>query len=320
LLNTEVTGFSKSSGFQIVETTNGPVRAEFVINATGADGARVAAMADACNFSLQYFRGHLIIGDKNLGKLVKSQVSSIPRPGIMKLVYPLPSDNLMIGLIYTPTHEPHAIAADRTDLEEVFNRGQSLLPALTRKDVVSFFAMSRVYSARDPDEYIVECAPNNPRFINTVLRMPGFIPAPAIAKNIVEMLVDQGLPLTRKANFNPSRKAIPRFNELSLEKKRELIASNPKYGHVVCRCETVTEGEVVEAIKRGASTVDGVKFRTRAGMGRCQGGFCGTRVIEILARELNVDRTEVTKHGGHSRVLLYRGKELLKAGKKCACG
>ena len=91
-----------------------------------------------------------------------------------------------------------------------------------------------------------------------------------------------------------------------------MIAQDPRYGHVVCRCETVTEGEIVEGIRRGANTLDGVKFRTRAGMGRCQGGFCGSRVIKILSRELDMKPTEITKNGGNSLILFRETKELLK--------
>jgi glycerol-3-phosphate dehydrogenase len=104
------------------------------------------------------------------------------------------------------------------------------------------------------------------------------------------------------------------FNQLSDEQKKEWIAQDSRYGHVVCRCETVTEGEIVEAVRRGATTLDGVKFRTRAGMGRCQGGFCTPRVTKILARELGLPEEKVTKKGRKSRVLLYKTKELLGGG------
>lgn len=318
MLNTEVTGFSKLDGFQIVETTKGSIKTEFIINATGADGAEVAAMADACDFSLQYFKGHLIIGDKNVGKMIRTQIHGVPRPGTMKLVHPLPSGNLMIGVIYIPTRHSYDVAVDNTDLNKIFDGGQSLLPELKRKDVISYFAMSRVYSSRDPDEYIIEYAPKNPRFINTILRMPGFVPAPKIAEIVSGMLADHGLALTKKDDFNPHRKRIPQFSKLSNQEREKLIAENPKYGHVVCRCETVTEGEIIEAINRGATTLDGVKFRTRAGMGRCQGGFCGPRVVDILAKELNIDIRQVTKRGGNSRLLLCKSKELLNAQKEYA--
>ena len=121
--------------------------------------------------------------------------------------------------------------------------------------------------------------------------------------------------MIEKTDFNPrSRKRIPKVSELPEEERKKLIAQDPRYGHIVCRCEEVSEGEIVEAIKRGARTVAGVKYRTRAGMGRCQRGFCGPRVLEILARELDIPMTEVTQMGGLSRVVPYRSKELLGGG------
>jgi glycerol-3-phosphate dehydrogenase len=117
--------------------------------------------------------------------------------------------------------------------------------------------------------------------------------------------------LAEKSNYHPFRKNIPRFSELSNEERNALILQNPKFGHVVCRCEAVTEGEIVEAIRRGARTVQGIQFRTRAGMGRCQRGFCGPRVVEILARELGIPQTKVTFKGPGSEILKYRSKELL---------
>jgi glycerol-3-phosphate dehydrogenase len=113
--------------------------------------------------------------------------------------------------------------------------------------------------------------------------------------------------------FNPLRKAPPVLNEISEEQQKELIARDNRYGHVVCRCETVTEGEIVEAVRRGATTLDGIKFRTRPGMGRCQGGFCTPRVVKILARELGLSEEKITKKGLESHLLLYKSKELLEA-------
>ena len=318
MLNTEVTGFSQKNGFQIVETNKGPVKTEFIVNATGADAAYVASLADACNFSLQYFKGHTLIGDKNVGGLIRGWIQAAPRPGVLKSVDYLPSGNLFVSTTYSDPMDPHDVTTERNILDDLFARGQSLLPALSRKDIISQFAGVRFFSARDPEEYIIEYALKNPRFINAVPRLPGVAPSVAIAKSVVGMLADHGLSLTRKDNFNPYRKRIPQFSKLSDEERKKLIAEDPRYGHVVCRCETITEGEIVEAIKRGATTVDAVKFRTRAGMGRCQGGFCGPRVIEILSRELNISPTDVTKHGNNSRLLLYRAKELSEARKEYA--
>jgi glycerol-3-phosphate dehydrogenase len=121
-----------------------------------------------------------------------------------------------------------------------------------------------------------------------------------MARHVVGMLAEAGLELTTKTGFNPYRKAIPRFRSLSNEARDRLIEKDPRYGRVICRCETVTEGEIVEAIRRGATTLDGVKFRTRASMGRCQGNFCGPKIADILARELRHPLQEITKKGEDS--------------------
>ena len=314
MLDTEVIGFSKKGGFQVVETTKGAIKTDFIINATEADGVKVARMADACNFTLAYFKGHVIIMDKKLGDLVKSYLAIMAGPGKLKAVNRTISGNLLLSVSrYMPTELPHDIAADKEDLDELFSKGHDVVPSLSKRDIISYFAVSRVFSGRDPEEYIIEFAPRNPRFLNMIFRMPGFLPAPAIAKEVVKMLADHGLLLHGKDDFNPYRKRSPRFSELSDEEKRALIAQDARYGHVICRCETVTEGEIVEAIRRGATTLDGVKFRTRAGMGRCQSGFCGPRVVSILSKELNIKPTQVTKNSSNSPVLFTETKELLKA-------
>ena len=313
MLDTEVIGISKNGGFQIVETTKGPIKTDFIINAAEADGLKVAKMADACDFTLTFFKAHLIVMDKKLSELVKGYLAILAGPGKLKGVHRTISGNLLLSAIYKPTKLPHDLAADKAVLDELFSWCHDVVPSLLKRDIISYFAVSRVYSGRDPEEYIVEFAPRNPRFINMIFRMPGFVPAPVIAKEVVEMLAGHGLPLPRKDDFNPYRKRSPRFSELSDEEKRMFIAQDPRYGHVICRCETVTEGEIVETIRRGATTLDGVKFRTRAGMGRCQSGFCGPRVVDILSKELNIKPTRITKNGGSSRILLGETKQLLKA-------
>ena len=150
-----------------------------------------------------------------------------------------------------------------------------------------------------------------PRLIQAAgICSPGLTSAPAIAEEIDRLLKLSGLDMAEKKNYNPIRKAIPEFRNLNNEQRAALIEQDPRFGRVICRCETITEGEIVEAIRRGARSLDGVKRRTRAGMGRCQGGFCSPRVMEILSRELNVPMTELTKFGGESKLLVGTLKEV----------
>ena len=138
---------------------------------------------------------------------------------------------------------------------------------------------------------------------------PGLSSAPAIALFVREIL-NEKLELNEKEVYSDTREEPVRFRHMSDEERAELIKKNPAYGRIVCRCETITEGEIIDAIKApaGARDVDGVKRRTRAGMGRCQGGFCGSKVVEILARELNVPMSEITKFGGDSKIIYERTK------------
>ena len=119
------------------------------------------------------------------------------------------------------------------------------------------------------------------------------------------LLQNKGLTLTKKSDYNPFRKGIPRFRELSEREKEALIRRDPAYGRVICRCETVTEGEILEAIRRGARTIQGIQLRTRAGMGRCQRNFCGPRVVEILARELDLPISSISKEGAGSEEIMH---------------
>jgi glycerol-3-phosphate dehydrogenase len=162
-------------------------------------------------------------------------------------------------------------------------------------------------------ECVAQASRKVPRFISICIGYPGVSAAPAAAREVTELLRREGLRLETNERFSPIRKAPPVFNELPEEEQEELIAKTSRYGHVVCRCETVSEGEIIEAIRRGATTLDGVKFRTRASMGRCQGGFCTPRVVKILARELGLPEQKITKKGRESHLLLYKSKELIEA-------
>ena len=144
------------------------------------------------------------------------------------------------------------------------------------------------------------------------IQSPGLTSAPSIAVMVVD-IVKEKIVLQKNVKFNPIRKGIRKFREMSNEERKEIIEKIPEYGRIICRCETVTEGEITDSIRRplGARTLDGVKKRTRAGMGRCQSGFCATRIVDILAKELNIPRYDVTKSGGDSIVLMGKNKESL---------
>ncbi len=195
-------------------------------------------------------------------------------------------------------------------MEDIILRAGLTLDRVPTNQIITSFAGLRAHSIED--DFIIGEAEDVKNFINVAgIESPGLTSAPAIGKMVEEIVINILNP-EKNENFNPIRKGIPKFREMSNEERNKLIAENPSYGKIVCRCETVTEGEIIDAIKRplGARTLDGIKRRTRAGMGRCQSGFCSTRIVEILAKELKVDPTSITKFGGSSRILIGKNKEV----------
>jgi glycerol-3-phosphate dehydrogenase len=179
---------------------------------------------------------------------------------------------------------------------------KDLVPAISpEQDIISSFVSFLTYNTKDPDDHLLECPEK--KFVNVVVGAPGLTSAPAMAQEVAKVLAEEGLELVEKTDFNPYRFKEPRFIELSTEEKNEKIRQNPRYGHIICRCEKVSEQEVVNAVRNGARTLDEIKFRTRGGMGRCQGGFCTSRVLKVMAREMGISPLQITKKGRESFIL-----------------
>ena len=302
-----------ADGFE-VKTSQGNISCEFIINAAGMLVDKVAAMVNADDFVVFPIRGYVAILDKKVGEVVSHEVHARPEaPGESNIITPSVYGNVLLGTpMKLARRGDYATTQEMTDV--TLRNAHQLVPDISEKDIINSFAGFLMFRNWELGwhECVVSASRNVPRFINVSIGYPGVSAAPATAKEVVGLLSQEGLKLDENPKFNPYRKEITDFSELSDEEKTELIAKDANYGHVVCRCETVTEGEVVEAIRRGATTLDGVKFRTRACMGRCQSGFCSPRVTGILARELSIGEEEVTKKGGKSRHLLYKSKALLQ--------
>lgn len=293
-----VTGFIKADGqLTGVETTQGAIKAKYMINAAGVYADRIAQMAGDDSFTIQPRKGEYLLFDK---AAAESLVSGI--------AFPCPTKKSKGILVCTTTHGNTFIGpnandqADREDtavtlegLEQIINSARKLVPKLPLGDSITLFAGLRAVSSTG--DFVLGASPKVKGLFNAAgIQSPGLSAAPAVAEVIVAAL-GQELPLRRKENFKAALPETKAFNKMSGTEKASAIKKNDLYGRVICRCETVTEGEIVEAIKApcGACTVDGVKRRTRAGMGRCQGGFCGPRVTQILARELGISVPEVLK-------------------------
>ena len=327
LLNHRVTAISSYIGkstdrFNIRTSASGieaSIEARYVINCAGLYADQVNNMAAAPYFKITPRRGQYFVLDKNTGSLVNSVVFQCPgKMGKGVLLTSTVHGNLLIG----PDSE---ILEDKENVETTADRllfikeaAAGTAAGIPFNTMIKTFAGLRASpSTRD---FIIEESKEAAGFINVAgIESPGLTAAPAIAEEVIRLLKAKAGKLIKRADFNPLRQKVIRFMELKDHEKAELIKKNPAYGRVICRCENVTEGEVVDAISRkaGATTVNGIKRRVRPGMGRCQGGFCTPKVMEILARELGRDMQEIVNEGKDSYILsgttkgeqYYKGKE-----------
>lgn len=318
MLETEVTGIQADHTYFTVRTDRGDIKARYVINAAGEWVDTIAAMVNADDFVLFPIKGYVGVLDRNCSELAGSLLAIIPEePGDMNIVVPTVEGNLLFG-IQLQINRRH----DRSTTEHMARlalaNARKLIPEISEKDVINSFCGYLMFRNFEIGWHECEVAMSErvPRFINMTIGYPGVSASPGAALEVVDILQNDGLVLDPDPKFNPHRRDIPDFSMLSEKERKALIKKDHRYGHVVCRCETVTEGEIVEAVRRGATTLDGVKFRVRPGTGRCQGGFCGPRVARIIARELGIPETEVTKAGGGSVQVPLRTKQLLEEGGK----
>lgn len=302
-----------------VQTNNGKIHTQYVINAAGLFADDISSMVGIKEFKIIPRKGEYVIYDKNLCGIVNHVLFPVPSP-------------ISKGITVTPTVDGNIIAGptahdieDKTDLsttfaglEEVSNGACKLVPELSARHGAIITDFAGIRPEPTTEDFIIKSYKEPFGFINVAgIKSPGLTSAPAISEMAVDILKKEGLILKEKDNFKPFRKPIVHpIRDFHLAKTEELIAQDSRYGHVVCRCEYVTEGEILDAIHRGATTLDGVKYRTRSGMGRCQGGFCTPHIIKIIARELGVPPEEVTKRGGNSKILLHPAKKLLLGDKK----
>jgi len=289
-----------------IKTRQGIFYSDYVINAAGLFADEIARMVGDKFFLIPY-KGEEYILDKKTKGIVKHVIFPLPEENTKGiLIIPTVDGNLMIGPTAKKVENRFDLTTTREGLKTILQKVKKLIPAINGADIIASFAGLRATTKNN--DFIIGSSSRIKGFINLIgIDSPGLTAAPAIARMVVNLLKEEGLKLVPKKDFQPYRKWV-RFRELSLEQKDKIIRKDKRYGNVVCRCENVTEGEIIEAIKRGARTLDGIKFRTRAGMGRCQGGFCTPQIIKIMAKELNVSPERITKRGERSNILVEKIK------------
>lgn len=276
-----------------------------VVNAAGLYANRVNEMVAPPSFEIKPTRGEYYLLDKSAGNFVRHVLFPCPTAlGKGVLVAPTVHGNLLVGPNSEEVRERDAVETSAAGLAAVKAQAEGMFDDLPLHKVITSFSGLR---AKTPSsDFIIAPAEGSPGFINVAaIDSPGLTAAPAIALRTVRLLQEQVGPFTKKGDVYPPQKRHTPFIDLPPAEQQKLIKADPRYGRVICRCENITEGEIVAAIRRpaGARTLDGVKKRVRAGGGRCQGGFCGPKVMQIIARELGLDQGSVTKDGPGSPIL-----------------
>lgn len=310
LRNCGVNGIEYKDGEFVLDTDQGELKADYVINAAGVHSGKVAKLIGDDSIEIIVRHGDYYLLDKSQGTLVSHTIFQCPTAmGKGVLVSPTVDGNLIVGPSAEDIDDGDDVATSEQGLNKIYSMAIKSVPQVSLRNAITSFSGNRAHPSTG--DFVIGSSSVNERFINAAgIESPGLSSAPAIAEMVVGIVDDLVGGLSPKADFDPIRPEPVRFRHMSTEERAKLIAENKAYGRIVCRCETITEGEIIDAIHApaGARDVDGVKRRTRAGMGRCQGGFCGSKVVEILARELGVPMNEITKFGGDSRIMYDRTK------------
>ncbi len=304
----EVVGIEKSGEGYIVKSADGrEVATKYIINSAGVYSDEIAKMTGDADFDVHPRRGEYMILDKECGSFTARTIFHTPtKMGKGILVTPTVDGNLLLGPTAVDIEDKEDTSVTAEGFATIFDKvGDNAANVPFNKVITSFCGLRSVGSTGD---FIIKLREG----VLTLggIESPGLSSSPAIAEYVVELFRESGIEFERNESFNGTHVPAHAFNEMSLEEKNEIITRDPRYGRIVCRCEGITEGEIVAAIHTNppARDVDGIKRRTRSGMGRCQGGFCSPIVVEILARELGEPIENITKFGKGSTINYHRTK------------
>ena len=308
--DTEVKGVSPAedeSGerYWVIQTAHGVIHSRAVVNAAGVYSDILHNMVSADKIHITPRRGDYLLLDRKTGGYVKHTVFQVPgKFGKGVLVSPTVHGNTIIGPTAEDIDDKEGVETTAEGFDDLMEKAGFAFDDLPLREVITSFAGLRAHEARH--DFILGEVKDAPGFFDCAgIESPGLTAAPAIGKEIAGQLADK-LGLKENPDFVGTRKGFLDAKSLPLDEIAVLVKEKPEYGRIVCRCEQVSEGAILDAIRRplGARSLDGVKRRVRAGMGRCQGGFCSPRIMDILAREWGVDPADITKAGGHSSVIV----------------
>ena len=310
--DTAVEQIEKTEGGYRIHAGEKTYETRCVVNAAGVYADVFHNMVSEKKIRITPRKGEYYLLDKKAGTTVHHTIFQIPGTyGKGVLVTPTTHGNLLVGPTAVDIEEKEGTNTTKTGLDEVAQKAMRSVPKLPLRQVITSFAGLRAHE--DGHEFIIREVEDAEGFFDCAgIESPGLTSAPAIGEMVAQILKEK-MNLEEKEDFIATRKGVLDPNTLSKEERMELIKEKPEYGNIICRCEMVTEGEIMDAINRplGAKSLDGVKRRTRAGMGRCQAGFCSPRTMEVLARERHVSMFEITKSGGDSKIVTGTNKDSL---------
>ena len=297
-----------AQGYTVSSGDGQAVTGRYILNCAGGYSDKVAAMVGDDGYTIVPRAGEYLLLDRKEGSRVSHTIFQVPsEEGKGILVSPTADGNLLTGPTAAKVATPDSKEITPAGIAQVQRLAAKSVPSVNFRQVITSF--TGVRSSGTTGDFIIEPSPKAPGVVHLVaIESPGLSCCVAIARYAVALLEKQGLSLEAKAAWDGSREDTHAFRDMSDEEKDAFIKENPEYGRIVCRCEQISEGEIRDAIRRNpqARDMDGVKRRTRSGMGRCQGGFCGPYVMRLIAEELGIPMEQVTKNGGDSRMVTER--------------
>ena len=312
LMEHPVTAIAANDAGFVISAGGEEISAKRVINAAGLFSDEIARMIGDDSFTVKARKGEYLLLDRaaQTPNVVIFQTPSKMGKGI--LVSPTVDGNSFAGPTAVNQDDKYDTSVSAEGIRELQTQAKKSTPGIDFRNVITSFAGLRAQPSTG--DFIIRPSDVDARFIHAAgICSPGLTSAPAIADYVENLVRESGLELIEDPNYDPNRRHIRAFRHMNAGEKAQAIAENPLYGRIICRCETITEAEVVEAVRRGARTLDGVKRRTRAGMGRCQGGFCAPRVMEIISRETGIPMEELTKFGGGSYLIAEKTRAEVQA-------
>ena len=303
--NTEAKDIEKIDDGFIIKTNNGDIKTKYIVNAAGVYADKFHNMVSENKINITARKGEYCLLDKTAGCHVSKTIFSLPgKMGKGVLVSPTTHGNLIVGPTSTDIADKEGLNTTRDGLDTILEKSSMNVKNIPMRQVITSFAGLRAHE--DNHEFIIKELEDVKGFIDCAgSESPGLTSAPAIGIMVADILKEK-LSLEKNPDFIGIRRGILDPNTLNIEERNQLIKEQPAYGNIICRCEMITEGEIIDAIRRplGAKSLDGVKRRTRAGMGRCQAGFCSPKTMEILERELKLSMFDITKCGGKSNIVV----------------